>query len=198
MNPLPLGERRTRRGYPPVVMALLVAAACGGPDLPEPVGVGGDFSLVDQRGDAWNLADHRGRPAVLFFGFTSCPDICPNTLAEIRTVRERLGDDADAVQVLFVSVDPERDTPQRLADYLAAAAPGAVGLTGTAEDLAAVARMYGASFDRVPQGDRGDYTVDHSAWTYVLDRDGVVRFLLRYEEGPDELEQALRAVLRGT
>jgi protein SCO1/2 len=178
-------------------MALLLAVACGGPGLPEPVGVGGDFTLVDQCGDAWSLADHRGRPAVLFFGFTTCPDICPNTLAEIRTVRDRLGDDADALQVLFVSVDPDRDTPERLATYLEATAPGAVGLTGTAEDLAVVARKYGASFDRVPQGDDGGYTVDHSAWTYVLDRDGVVRFLLRYEEGPDELEKALRAVLRG-
>jgi protein SCO1/2 len=100
------------------------------------------------------------------------------------------------LQVLFVSVDPQRDTPQRLAAYLEAVAPGTVGLTGTLEEVAAVAARYGASFDHVPDASEVGYTVDHSAWTYVLDRDGAVRFLLRYEEGVDALVTAARAVLR--
>ncbi len=174
---------------------LLGLVACGGPELPEAVGIGGDFALTDTTGARWELSSQRGQPVVIFFGFTACPDFCPTTLAEFAEVHERLGADADEVRTVFISVDPDHDTPELLASYLAAFDLPVIGLTGSTEDVATVGRLYAASWDRVEDDSHAGYTIEHSVRSYVLDREGVVRWAIPYEEGPDALENALRLVL---
>lgn len=179
-----------------VAAAPLALGSCGGgPELPPPFGVGGDFDLTADDGQRWSLKEVRGHPVVLFFGFTRCPDICPSTLAEIAEAQRALGAQAEEVRTLFISVDPEQDTPERMRAYLQAFEVPVIGLTGTAEELQTVAAQYGASWDRIEDTSHVGYTVEHSARTYVLDRDGVVRWALTYEEGPEQLEEALRLAL---
>lgn len=174
---------------------LLGLVACGGPELPEAVGIGGDFTLTDTTGARWEMSSLRGQPVVMFFGFTACPDFCPITLAEFAEAHELLGEDAAEVRTVFISVDPDRDTPELLASYLDAFDLPVIGLTGSAEELATIGRLYAASWDRVEDDSRAGYTIEHSVRTYVLDREGVVRWAIPYEEGAEVLENALRIVL---
>jgi protein SCO1/2 len=135
--------------------------------------VGGPFELVDQTGRPRSDRDFRGKLLLVYFGFTSCPDICPTDLQEIGVAIEKLGAAGEAVQPLFVSVDPDRDTPQHLADYLSAFHPRLIGLTGSADAIRKAAEAYKVYYARTDIG-RGhdDYTVDHSAFIYLMDRDG--------------------------
>jgi protein SCO1/2 len=128
------------------------------------------FSLTTQHGARFTDRDIDGVPLALFFGFTHCPDVCPATLMEMTHDLAELGSAGDLIKVLFVSVDPERDTPDKLAAYMAAFDPRIIALTGPADTIASVARAYGASYRRVDQGT--DYTIDHTAAVFLLDRDG--------------------------
>jgi protein SCO1/2 len=128
------------------------------------------FSLVTQHGTAFTERDIDAVPLAIFFGFTLCPDVCPTTLLQITQDLEELGPDGDKIKVVFVSVDPERDTPARLAEYMASFDPRIVAVTGAEDVIAAVARAHGASYRKVPTGD--SYTIDHTASVFLLDRDG--------------------------
>jgi protein SCO1/2 len=133
--------------------------------------IGGPFSLVDQNGRTVTDQDLRGRPFLVFFGFTHCPDVCPTTLFEISEVLGKLGTDAAKVSALFVTVDPERDTPAEMKDYLASFDPHLVGLTGDPSAIAAVAKEYRVYVKKVPL-DHGEYTMDHTALVYLMGKDG--------------------------
>jgi protein SCO1/2 len=159
-----------------------------------PSSVGGPFRLTDHMGRSVSDADFKGRPFLVFFGFTHCPDVCPTTLFEMSEVLHRLGADANKTAALFISVDPERDTPEKLKDYISSFHPRIVGLTGTAAEIEAVTKAYRAYAKRVPL-DGGGYTMDHSAIVYLMDRDGrfVAPFNLRRsaEEAAADLRRRL-------
>ena len=133
--------------------------------------IGGPFSLVDQDGRPVTDKDLRGRPFLVFFGFTHCPDVCPTALFEISEVLGKLGPEAQRVSALFVTIDPERDTPVQMKDYLSSFNPRLVGLTGDPAAIAAVAKEYRVYVKKVPL-DHGDYTMDHTALVYLMDKDG--------------------------
>jgi protein SCO1 len=133
--------------------------------------IGGPFNLIDQDGRPFSAEDLKGKSFLVFFGFTHCPDVCPTTLFEISEVMRNLGPQADQTAALFISVDPERDTPQAMHDYLASFDPHVRGLTGDAAALAAVAKAYRVYYKKVPL-EGGDYTMDHSAVVYLMDKDG--------------------------
>ena len=132
--------------------------------------VGGAFSLVDHTGKPRRDTDYRGRLLLLYFGFTFCPDVCPTDLQAIAQTLERLGEAAEAVQPLFVTLDPERDTPARLASYVTFFHPRLVGLTGDADSIREAARAYKVYYAKVPSSN--DYTIDHSGYVYLMDRAG--------------------------
>ncbi len=140
-------------------------------DATRPSSVGGPFRLLDHNGRAVTDADFKGHPFLVFFGFTHCPDICPTALFEMSEVLKRLGPDADKTAALFISVDPERDTPEKLKDYVSSFHPRIIGLTGTPAEIEAVAKAYRAYAKKVPL-EGGDYTMDHSAIVYLMDKEG--------------------------
>lgn len=152
------------------------------------------FRLVDQNGVEVTERVMLGRPAVVFFGFTYCPDICPTTLASMTALLGRLGGDADKLGVFFVSVDPERDTPALLKTYLASFDPRIRALTGSDERLRALTRPLGVHYARVGTGD--SYSVDHTASVFLLDAEGRFRGTIAYGEDAGVAEEKLRALLR--
>ena len=136
-----------------------------------PSAIGGPFRLTDQNGNTITDQDLKGRPSLVFFGFTHCPEVCPTALFEISEILEKLGPDAARVNALFVTVDPERDTPAKLKEYLSSFNPRLTGIGGDAEALAAVAKAYRVYYKKVPLKD-GDYTMDHTAIVYLMDKSG--------------------------
>jgi protein SCO1 len=185
------------------VFVLAVASACA----PEPYTMRGtvrepstavpDLALSDSGGRAFTFARLRGRVAVVYFGFTSCPDLCPTTLAEFMQVKTRLGPDAASVDFVFVTLDPDRDTPTTIARYLALFDPSFIGLTGTPDQLAAARAAFGVSATRRElSGSAMAYTIDHSSLSYVIDRNG--RWREQFEHGTPVADMVgdLRALLR--
>jgi protein SCO1/2 len=145
--------------------------------------IGGAFELVDALGHRVTQADLRGRPTALYFGYTYCPDVCPTTLLLLTNVMAKMGGTADRLNVAFVTVDPERDTPEQMRLYLSSFDPRIRGFTGTTEQVAAMARAYHVFYRRVP-GDKGDYTMDHSSYVMLFDRSGGIAGVVNY--GDDE------------
>jgi protein SCO1 len=136
-----------------------------------PAAIGGPFQLTDQAGQSVTDQNLKGRPTLIFFGFTHCPDVCPTSLFEISEVLRAMGKDADKVNAWFVSVDPERDTAAAMKEYLASFDPHLKGLTGNPEAIAKVISSYRVYARKVPLKD-GDYTMDHTALVYLMDKDG--------------------------
>jgi protein SCO1/2 len=136
-----------------------------------PAAIGGPFQLTDQAGQTVTEQNLKGKPTLIFFGFTHCPDVCPTSLFEISEVLKAMGKDADRVNAYFVSVDPERDTAAAMKDYLSSFDPHLKGLTGNPESVAKVLSAYRVYSKKVPLKD-GDYTMDHTALIYLMDRDG--------------------------
>jgi len=154
---------------------------------------GRSLELTDHTGKLRRLEDWRGKAVVLFFGFTHCPDVCPTTLADIAQALKELGPDAGRVQVLMVSVDPERDTPQSLASYVTAFDPRFLGLRGDLEATKKVAAEFKIYFEKRKIGD--SYTVDHSGQSYVIDPQGRLRLLVRHNRIAQDLAADLRTIL---
>jgi protein SCO1/2 len=161
------------------------------------LGYAGNFALNDQDGKPRTLADFKGKAVVIFFGYTHCPDVCPTTMAEMSAVMKQLGTDADRVQVLFVTVDPERDTPALLKQYVPAFDPRFIGLSGDAEATAKVAKEFRVFYQKVPGKAEGSYTMDHTAASYVFDPQGRVRLFVRHGQGPDPIVHDLKILLAG-
>jgi len=133
--------------------------------------IGGPFNLVDQNGKTITDQDMKGKPFLVFFGYTHCPDVCPTTLFDVSEVMRALGKDADRTSMLFVSVDPDRDTPPVLKDYLSSFDPHLRGVTGTPDGIAKIEREYRVYSKKVPEKN-GEYSMDHSAVVYLMDKDG--------------------------
>ena len=153
-----------------------------------------DFTLSGSDGSRLQLSDYRGKVVILAFGFTSCPDVCPTTLAVLAQARKKLGPDGGEVKVVYVTVDPERDDAKRMRKYLAAFDPTFVGGTGTAEKLAAVRKEFGIAADKKPAA--AGYVVAHSSYTYLIDRDGKLRALMPYGHTAEDYVHDLRILLR--
>jgi protein SCO1/2 len=145
----------------------------GGRDggVPTSSAIGGPFTLTDQDGKTVTNSDFKGKPQLVFFGYTHCPDVCPTTLFEVSEVLHALGADAGKAQALFISIDPERDTPQVLKDYLSSFDPHLRGLTGTVDQITIAEKSYRVYAKKVP-GANGEYTMDHTALVYLMDKQG--------------------------
>ena len=153
--------------------------------------IGGPFTLTDQDGRAVTDQDYKGKPFLVFFGFTHCPDVCPTTLFDVSEVLRKLGPDAERTGALFITVDPDRDTPAALKDYIASFDPHLRGLTGDDNDIAAVAKAYRVYYRKVPlQGD--DYTMDHTALVYLMGKDGHFVTAFNLKRRPEEAAADLR------
>ncbi len=190
-----------------ISMAALLLAGCDKPG--SAAGSGASFravditgaeyarqlSLQDPDGRTRTLADFKGKVTVVFFGYTQCPDVCPTTMAELAQVKKSLGADGERVQGVFVTVDPDRDTPELLKAYMASFDPSFVALRGTPEQTAAMAKEFKVFYAKVPGKTEGSYTVDHTAGSYVFDASGKVRLFVRYGSGADALAADLKTLL---
>lgn len=179
--------------------ALVLAAGCdSGPKFKSTDITGADYGkvleLTDHNGKPRKLEDFRGKVVIVFFGFTHCPDFCPTTLAELAQAIKSLGPDAERVQVLFVSVDPERDTQDALAKYVPAFDPRFLGLYGDMEATRRAAKEFKIFFEKRKSGD--SYQVDHSAQSYVIDPQGRLRLFVRHDRISSDLPDDLKALLR--
>jgi protein SCO1/2 len=159
-----------------------------------PAAIGGPFQLTDQSGATVTEKDLRGKPSIVFFGFTHCPDVCPTALFEMSEILRAMGKDADRVNAYFISVDPERDSKEAMKDYLSSFDPHLKGLTGDPEAVAKVLSAYRVYAKKVPLKD-GDYTMDHTALTYLMDRDGKFVAPFNLNRKPEEAAADLRKYL---
>lgn len=153
------------------------------------------FDLPDASGQRRTLADFKGKVTLVFFGFTHCPDVCPTTLLEIAEVKKALGAGGERIQGIFVTVDPERDTPEVLKAYVDNFGAGFVALRGTMEETAEVAKAFKVYYAKVPGQTPGSYTMDHTAGSYVFDANGKVRLFTRYGTGAEALKHDLQILL---
>ncbi|MCM8745573.1 SCO family protein [Thermomicrobium sp. CFH 73360] len=152
--------------------------------------------LQGSDGQAHALTDFRGKVTVVFFGYTHCPDVCPMTASTVTRARELLGNQADRIQFVFVSVDPERDTPERLASYLAKYDSSYIGLTGDEQAIQELATAFGVHYAKVQSTSALGYLVEHTASTFVLDREGRLRAVLPFGLTPEQMASDLRTLLR--
>lgn len=177
--------------------ALLLLTICCLPIsvIGENAKIGGDFDLTSQLNQPYSLSDTRGKVAILFFGFTHCPDVCPNTLGTIETVLSQLGEKAQQVQPIFISVDPQRDKPEVLQSYLQYFGNNYIGLTGTSEQVDKVVKQYQGFYSY--KGDTGDdsYSVDHTSNLYIIDTLGQVTNIIPYGLPPQAITKAINKIL---
>ncbi|HET7586459.1 MAG TPA: SCO family protein [Gammaproteobacteria bacterium] len=185
-------------------LVTLLLAACGGgtqqwkttnitgvmPDL--------KFTLTDENGKTVHADAWRGKVKLMYFGYAHCPDICPLTLATVGRAISQLGDQSDAVRVLFVSVDPKRDPPPVLKEYTQAFGPEFVGLTGTQDQLKALSKRYRVSYSYGEPDANGEYAVNHSSAVFVFDKNGDVRLLMNREDGADAMAHDLRQLVNAS
>lgn len=191
------------RGLRMVLLLALVAivSACGSYEFRgvtlDPPKEAPDFTLTDFEGRPFHLSDHRGKVVILFFGFTNCPDMCPAALSDMAAARRKLGADAEKVQGIFVSLDPDRDTPERLKRYVTAFDPTFIGVRGSETELAPVVQDYGVTYMRrdLPDSALG-YTIDHSTFIYVIDAAGRWRLLFTHGMPVDDIVSDLRYLVR--
>ena len=180
--------------------AALITGCDGRPRFKSTDITGADYGktleLTDQTGRPRRLEDWRGKVVVLFFGFTHCPDVCPTTLADLSQVMKQLGTDAERVQVLFVTVDPERDTPEVLGEYVGAFDPRFLGLYGDAAATQRAAREFKVFYEKRKTAD--GYSVDHSGQTYVIDPQGRLRLFVRPERLASDLPEDLKTLLKSS
>jgi protein SCO1/2 len=190
----------TKRALLVAMMSITVLSACETRDQAATVraeerpSFGGDFALTNQDGQRFQLQDVRGRPVLLFFGYTSCPDMCPMTMSRIAGALNRVGSSSSDVVTLFVSVDPKRDTAAVLKEYVSSFSTPLIALTGTDDDVRRVASMYHASYELVPTGTR-NYLVNHTSAIFMIDRQGRLRQYFKYDEKPEVLAAALRTLV---
>ncbi len=187
------------------VLALGLLAGCGEQKAPafNAIDLTGanyaqDFALTDPSGQTRSLKDFKGKVVVVFFGFTQCPDVCPATMAELAEVKRQLGPDGDKLQGVFITVDPERDTPELLKAYMANFDPSFVALSTPLDKLSALAKDYKLYYKKVEGKTPGSYSMDHSAGSYIYDTQGRLRLYTRYGTGVPALTADVRTLLKQT
>jgi protein SCO1/2 len=184
------------------VLLVLLAACSPKPefkniDITGSTSFGKDFSLLDPDGNIRTLADFKGKVVVMFFGYTQCPDICPTTLTEMQQVMALMGPQSDKVQVLFVTVDPERDTAAILKQYVPSFDPRFLGLRPADEAaLEKVTKDFKIYYKKVPGSSPGSYTIDHTAGSYAFDPEGRLRLYIKHAQGPETLAHDLKELLK--
>ena len=156
-----------------------------------------DFALTDHNGKPRTMADFRGKAVVIFFGYTQCPDVCPTTMTGMAEAMKLLGEDASKVQALFVTVDPERDTPQLLAQYVPVFNPSFLGLYADAQTIARTAQEFRIFYKKQPGSTPSTYTVDHTAGSYVYDPKGRLRLYIKHGEKPEVIAKDLKLLVDG-
>lgn len=183
-----------------VLAGLLCLAGCGGQPQPGPppekaelqrFPFGGDFVLTDHRGAPFRLQDQRGKIVLLFFGFTSCPDACPTTLIRLTQALVLLGEAHTDLLVVFVTVDPVRDTPKALGEYLANFSLPAIGLSGSEEEIRKVVARYGATYQRGQDTADGGYLIDHTDRVFLIDQQGGLRYLFSRDDTPERIAELI-------
>ena len=177
-----------------VGLLVLFWAMGGVSKVAQPAAIGGQFQLTDQNGKAVTDKNLKGKPTLIFFGYTHCPDVCPTSLFELSEVLRAMGKDAEKVNAVFISVDPERDTPATMKDYLASFDPHLEGLSGDPAETAKVITSYRVYAKKVPTKD-GDYTMDHTALIYLMDRDGRFVSPFNLKRTPEEAAVDLKRYL---
>jgi protein SCO1 len=179
------------------ILALIVLASAGCQTAQLPVlKVGGDFTLTDDNNQRFELSSLHGKAVLIFFGYTSCPDVCPTTLSKLSSVYKKLGPDAARVKTLYITVDPDRDTPAVMKDDLSSFDLDALGLTGTKAEIDKVVALYGASYEFIPTPQSAmKYTVAHSTTLYALDPAGRTRVLFPYEATVGDIVKGVRSIL---
>ena len=193
----------SRRAIVRLGAAALVASAvvgCGGPTAYSGIDITGadyatGFSLTDHHGQTRTLADFRGKAVVIFFGFTQCPDVCPTSLAELAQARQLLGEQGERLQGLFISVDPERDTPEIMREYMASFDPSFLALYAAPDALPELAKSFKVYYKKVEGSTPTSYTMDHSAGSYVYDSQGRIRLYHRYGSGAQALADDVKKLL---
>lgn len=183
----PSGSSATGQGGSAAVVKLGPGAA-----------IGGSFTLVDHTGTTVSSDAFAGRFMLIYFGFTHCPDVCPTELQTMANTMDALGDDATRVVPIFITIDPQRDTPGQLKDYVAAFDPAMVGLTGSPDQIAAVAKLFKVYYSKAPGGTDTDYQVDHTSFIYLMGPDGVIRSLFRAGASDEAMAAEIRAQLRAS
>ena len=199
-----IGKGFARVGRLLFLLSALAVAGCGdgGPafratDISGTTEWGRDFALPDTTGQLRQLADFRGKAVVLFFGYTQCPDVCPTTLSAMAEVVKLLGSEGAKLQVVFVTLDPERDTPPLIAEYMAQFHPGFLGLRGDKAATEAVAREFKVFYTKQAAGAAGGYTLDHTAGSYVFDPQGRLRLYLRHGAASADIAADIKLLLAG-
>lgn len=183
-----------------VVVAAVVVASLGylyltqGGPGPAAVPIGGPLHLTDQDGKPFDSASLAGKPYAVFFGYTHCPDVCPTTLSEIARTTDEIGAPAKELTTLFVTVDPEQDTPAVMKDYISNFGANTIGLSGTPEQIAAAAKEYRVFYKKVPTSD-GGYTMDHTAVLYLMGRKGEFRDVIAYSEDHERFVEKIKKLL---
>jgi protein SCO1/2 len=182
----------------------LALSACGQAEKPSFKGIditGAEYAqaldLPDIDGKLRHLSDFKGKVVVVFFGYTQCPDVCPTTMVELAAVKQALGADGARVQGVFVTIDPERDTPEVLRAYVSNFSPDFVALRGSLEQTKTAAKAFKVFFAKVPGKTEGSYTMDHTAGSYIFDESGKVRLFVRYGGGAEALKSDLAILLKG-
>ena len=192
-------NRKKKPSILPIVLCLFLLACQPpkpeiDPDLllsKDPFPIGGDFTLTDHNGEPFHLADQQ-HPYLLFFGYTSCPDACPQTMARIASAYTLLGADARNLKTLFISVDPKRDPSQTLKTYLSHFDIPATGLTGSRDSIDAVVKRYAAYYEINDQNSAAGYLIDHSLYTYLIDHNGDLRFFFRASHTAEDIATVVR------
>jgi len=156
------------------------------------------FALTDHNGKPRTLADFKGKVVVVFFGYTQCPDVCPTTLSELAGIKKALGSDAERLQVIFITLDPQRDTPELMARFIPAFDSSFLGLWGEQALIDKVAKDFKVFAQKVPSKDSKSYTIDHTAGSYVFDDQGHIRLFVRHGQGVDGLQKDLQRLLAGS
>ena len=185
-------------------LILLLLSACGADNKPETPLFGTDitgadfakdFSLRDHDGQQRELKDYLGKTVVMFFGYTHCPDVCPTTMADMAKTMKLLGEQANQVQVIFITLDPERDTQEVLAKYVPSFDKRFVGLYGNAAQTAETAKTYKVFYEKQAVAGKSGYTIDHSAGSYVYDKEGKIRIYFKYGQKPNEMASDLKQMM---
>ncbi|HWL28000.1 MAG TPA: SCO family protein [Burkholderiaceae bacterium] len=200
---MPVFSHRRRRLLATAIGAATTAALAGcGPKKAAFIGsditgtkLGQGMTMVDGSGQTRTLADYKGKVVVVFFGFTQCPDVCPTAMAELAQTMELLGKDAAQVQVLMISVDPERDTPAVLSEYVKAFNPAFVGLTGTPEQLSKTAKSFKAYYAKSPGATPDQYSMDHASSFYIIDKDNEARVLVSGNAPAKDIASDIRQLI---